>query len=282
MVTTINDLTPGKYTLLTAEQGIGDQILFLGCLSDLVKNYDSIKVVLIAEDRMQKILTRSFPEVEVKTFGFANSLLRQKHRINGVFPIGSLMKIYRQTKEDFIQNRNSYIKINQQLSEKYKNGLIEKVKRTKFIGLSWTGGHWDRQKKTKSMTFEEIMSIIPHNKDTQFICLQYGDVTNERKLAKENNWPITFIDGIDFKKDIDAWVALAGVCDKIISVSTALVHFAGAAGMHVELILGKAQSPFIWGLEEGISLPYPNVFIHRQGNDESRECYMERLKGEFD
>ena len=38
---------------------------------------------------------------------------------------------------------------------------------------------------------------------------------------------------LDFKVHIDDWVAIAGACDGIISVSTALVHFAGAIGQKV-------------------------------------------------
>jgi tetratricopeptide (TPR) repeat protein len=278
MITTFDEIDVDKYTILSAEQGIGDQILFLSCIEDMLKKSNNNKIILIAEDRMQKLLKRSFPSIEVRTFGFANSLLRQQHRLNGVFPIGSLMKLYRQNEGCFVAAKRKYIEVNEGLANKYRNGLIEKVKRNNLIGLSWSGGHWDRQKKTKSMTFEEIMSVVPYKEDTQFLCLQYGDVSKERQLAKEKKWPITFIDGIDFKKDIDAWTALASACDRIISVSTALVHFAGASGMRVDVILGNAQSPFIWGLNEGQSLPYLNVNLLRQGKQEVRNDYLERLK----
>ena len=275
LITKLEDLDKNKYTLLACEQGIGDQILFLSSLDEIIKNID--KPILIAEERMIKILQRSFPKVEVKTYGFANSLSAQLDRINGVFPIGSLMKYCRNNSQEFIKNQKKYININEEKKDKYKKIIKEKVGNKKLIGVSWSGGHWDRQKRAKSIEFTELIEII-EGRNEIFISLQYGDISEYKKIVNEKKLPIVFIDGIDFRTQIDDWIALAGICDEIISVSTALVHFAGAAEMKVKLLLGKTQSPFIWGLKEGTSLPYKTVEIFRQMNDEKREDYINRLK----
>ena len=274
-ITKIEDLHSDKYTLLTAEQGIGDQILFLSSLNEMVEKIP--KPILICEERMLPIVRRSFPLIEAKTYGFANSLSSQQDRLNGVFPIGSLMKYCRNTKQDFIDNRKPYIKINKEKQEEYKTLLEKKFPGKKIIGVSWSGGFWDRQKRAKSIEFEELIELIKME-DHVYVSLQYGDIQNYKKIAIEKKLPMVFIDGIDFKIQIDEWVALAGVCEQIISVSTALVHFAGAAGKKIDLILGQSQSPFIWGLEEGISLPYESVKIYRQNDKETREEYIARLK----
>jgi tetratricopeptide (TPR) repeat protein len=274
-VTLIEDLNPMKYTLLTAEQGIGDQILFMSSLNEMLPQVE--KPILICEERMLPIVRRSFPEVEVETYGFANSLSRQQDRLNGVFPIGSLMKYCRNSKEDFYANQKRYIKTNEIRSVEYKNLIEKKYPGKKIIGLSWSGGFWDRQKRAKSLDFSELIPLLK-KEDHIYVSLQYGEVLEYKKIAIEKKLPMVFIDGIDFKNQIDEWVALADVCDKIISVSTALVHFAGASGKQVDLILGESQSPFIWGLEEGKSLPYENVNIYRPKNNEKRSDYLARLK----
>jgi len=275
-VTQIEDLQKGKYTLLTAEQGIGDQILFLSSLNEMLPKIE--KPILICEERMLPILRRSFPTIEVKTYGFANSLSSQQERLNGVFPIGSMMKYCRSSKEDFLQKRKPYIQTNELKTAEYKKLIELKYPGKKIVGVSWSGGFWDRQKRAKSIDFEELISLMKME-DHVYVSLQYGDVSENKKLVIEKKLPMVFIDGIDFKNQIDEWVALAAACEKIISVSTALVHFAGAAGKKVDLILGESQSPFIWGLEEGNSLPYENVTIYRQREKEKREDYIKRLKG---
>ncbi len=274
-VTMIEDLDEQKYTLLTAEQGIGDQILFMSVLNDMLPKI--AKPILICEERMIPIVKRSFPDVEVKTYGFANSISSQQERLNGVFPIGSLMKYCRNRKEDFISNRKNYIKINQNRTEEYKELIEKKYPGKKIIGISWSGGFWDRQKRAKSLDFNELIGLL-EMEGSIYVSLQYGDVAEYKKIAIENKLPLVFFDGIDFKKQIDEWIALSNACEKIISVSTALVHFAGAAGKEVQLILGESQSPFIWGLEEGNALPYENVKIYRPRKAESRPEYLKRLK----
>lgn len=275
-VTQIEKLESEKYTLLAAEQGIGDQILFMSTLNEMLPKIE--KPILICEERMLPIIRRSFPTIEVKTYGFANSLSRQQDRLNGVFPIGSLMKYCRNSKQDFIGKRKTYILTNEKRTEEYKKRIEAKYPGKKIIGVSWSGGFWDRQKRAKSIDFEELIKLLKPEGHI-YVSLQYGDVSQYKKIAQEKQLPIVFIDGIDFKNQLDDWIALAAVCEKIISVSTALVHFAGAAGKKVDLILGESQSPFIWGLEEGNSLPYENVNIFRQRPKENRNEYIDRLKG---
>lgn len=274
-VTHVEDLDPTKWTLFTTEQGIGDQILFLGCLRDVLKQYP--KSVLIGEERMLPLLKRSFPEIGAYTYGFVNVLAKQKELINGVFPIGSLQKYYRKSVDDFINHRAPYVLPNVEAAAKYRDAIQKKVPGKKLIGISWRGGYWDRQVRTKSFEFE-LFSQLMQQSNCQFVSLQYGDVSKERAYVKEKSLPVTFVDGFDFKRDIDSWVALGAACDEILSVSTALVHFMGGMGKKVNLLLSDYQSPFIWGLEDGVSLPYESVFIHRKKKDEAIADYFDRVR----
>ena len=57
---------------------------------------------------------------------------------------------------------------------------------------------------------------------------------------------------LNFKVHIDDWIALAfGACDgRIVSGSTALVHFAGAIGQKVAVVMPGEQGPWHLGLED--------------------------------
>ena len=57
---------------------------------------------------------------------------------------------------------------------------------------------------------------------------------------REQNTKFSF-PKLDFTVHIDDWVAIAGACDGIISVSTALVHFAGAIGQKVAVVMPGEQ-----------------------------------------
>jgi tetratricopeptide (TPR) repeat protein len=273
-ITTLEALDQEKWTFLTAEQGLGDQILFYSCLTEVISEVK--KVALIAEDRMVGILKRSFPAVDVYTYGFAAAMSHQGHRINGVFPIGSLMKYYRNSEQAFTSNLRPYLFPDEKKVENLRQILRKQIGEKKLVGISWRGGYWDRQKRTKSFEFE-MMSKAFTRKDIQFISLQYGDVKEEREYARKAGLNVTFIDGIDYKKDIETWFALACACDEVLSVSTALVHFAGAAGRKVNLLIGDYQAPFIWGMHPGPSIAYPNVYIHRKAKQETDEAFFKRI-----
>lgn len=272
-VTDISALDPQKWTVFVAEQGLGDQVLFLGALRQALAEVN--KPAYIGEERMLPIIRRSVPDLPVYPYAMGLNLAKQTHRVNGLFPIGSLQKTYRRSKDAFKQTQFPYLLPNPDLVTRYRERLTQKAEGRPLIGLSWRGGFWDRQKRTKSFELEYFAPLMRALNAT-FISLQYGDVAAERDYRKEHNLPLTFIEGIDFKKDIDGWFALACACDHIVSVSTALVHFAGAAGKTVDLLIGDGQAPFIWGTGEGQSLAYPSIQIHRKQGHESTEAFFQR------
>ena len=92
-----------------------------------------------------------------------------------------------------------------------------------------------------------------------YVNLQYGDIREELNYLRERNKKLVVFDKLDFRNDIDDWVAIAAACDGIISVSTALVHFAGAIGQKVAVVMPGEQGPWHLGLEDTESFAYKNV-----------------------
>lgn len=273
-VVDMEQLDPNKWTFAVCEQGIGDQVLFLGVLRQFLRDYP--KTVLIAEKRFQPILIRSFPDLPVASYGSGPFLAANSKIVNGFVPIGSFQKKYRSSKEDFIANRQTYLSPDQAKVQKFREILLKKTGAKKIVGFSWKGGFWERAQKTKTLDVELWDPIFKHE-DVIFVSLQYGEVSKEKDYLAGRFKNIRWIDGLDFKKDIDGWFALICACDDIISVSTALVHFAGAAGRSVHLLLSDRGAPFIWGLEGDRSIAYQDIKIYRKKQDQANEEFFQNV-----
>lgn len=267
---------PNKWNIVVAEQGIGDQILFYHCMNEYLK--DRPKSAIICEKRMTPIISRSFPKVPVYAYGLAQILAGNSSLINGYLPIGSIQKCYRNSPSDYEAHKKPFLIPNSGLVDKYRTQLREAVGEQDLVGISWKGGFWERSQRTKSIDIDDWVELFDSPNKT-FISLQYGDVSAEREfLTQKGIKNVKFIEGIDFKKDLDGWLALAMSCDHIVSVSTALVHFAGACGQRVSVLLGPRGGPFIWGMDPGESIVYPEVEIYRKDESEGMSDYVVRVR----
>jgi tetratricopeptide (TPR) repeat protein len=264
-------IDPTKWTFAVCEQGIGDQVLFLGALRQFLNDFP--KTALIAEKRMRPILARSFPGLPIYSYGSGPLLAANPQLCNGFVPIGSFQKAYRNSKNDFLQHREVYLSPDQAKVAKFREILLNKTGAKKIVGFSWKGGYWERAQKTKTLEIELWDPIFQHE-DVVFVSLQYGEVNKEKAYLSERYKNVRWIDGLDFKKDLDGWFSLTCSCDDIISVSTALVHFAGAAGRSVHLLLSDRGAPFIWGLHDDVSIAYPDVKIYRKKPDRSDDEFF--------
>ncbi len=270
----LNTINPAIWTFVVCEQGIGDQILFLGVLKQFLMDYP--KTVLIAEKRMLPLLKRSFPNLPIYSYGSGPLLASNSKVCNGYVPVGSIQKKYRSSRDAFMSARQIYLEPDREKSKKFRKILFEKTGAKKIVGFSWKGGFWERAQKTKTLDIE-LWDPIFKCKDVIFVSLQYGDVTKEKNYLSGRFKNIRWIDGLDFKKDLDGWLSLACACDDIISVSTALVHFAAAAGKSVHLLLSDKGAPFIWGLNDQKSIAYPDVKIYRKKSTESTDIFFENV-----
>jgi tetratricopeptide (TPR) repeat protein len=268
-----SELNPEKWTIVVAEQGIGDQVLFLGVMQEFLSEYP--KSIYITEKRMQSIVKRSFDKLNVYPYGLGGLLQGNKTLINGILPIGSIQKFYRSNSESFERRKNVYLEPNNEKTKRYREILLERARGRKIVGISWKGGYWERAQRTKTIELEHWSKLL-EKKDCLYVPLQYGDVTADKKYT-EGSDNLIWIEGIDFKKDLDSWLSLACACDHIVSVSTALVHFAGAAGMNISLLLSDKGAPFIWGLDQQTSIAYKNIKIYRQKKGEVISDFFDRL-----
>lgn len=277
-VDAVNAIDPERWVVIAGEQGIGDQVYFASVLKELSQITE--KIILVCDKRMIPIFRRSFPKISVHEFGLIN-LLKNNDQVQGLIPIGSLMKDFRRKKKDFEKGRATYLIADSAKVEKFRKKLKEFGANKPLIGISWTGGFWERQKKGKSIMLEHWEPIISR-KDVTFVSLQYGDTKKEQDYCKTNGYNVKFIEGVNFQNDLDTWHALITSCDVILSISTAMVHFAAASGKKVYLLLNTTQQPFCWGLRSTKSFVYPDVNIVRMTEKESVTEYFGRISKLFE
>jgi ADP-heptose:LPS heptosyltransferase len=115
----------------------------------------------------------------------------------------------------------------------------------------------------------EFLDWLPlFDKDSLIVNLQYGDTSNEQQMVQSLGLEMLSFNNLNFTQDLDNWLALTAACDSVISVSTSLVHFAGACGQKVAVVMPLKQGHWTLGLNETESIFYPNVRIFRKQEDE--------------
>jgi len=235
------------------EQGVGDQILHSSLLADLYKRHSDI--CLIIDDRLVSLFRRSFKTIMI--VGYKTNLkfgMDDKHIL-----VGSLGKILRKSINNFKEKPPAFIIPDQAKLDEYKKILSQnnKIK----VGISWHS--IGRKNQDKNLKLEQLLKILTLD-NFEFINLQYGETSNERK-SFENKFgvKITNYEHINLMDDFENLVALINSCDLILTISNTTAHLAGSIGKTTYLLLSK-YSLWYWLMSRPHSLWYPNVKLFRQ------------------
>ncbi|MEX1223224.1 MAG: tetratricopeptide repeat protein, partial [Pirellulales bacterium] len=251
----------GKSIVLHAEQGIGDEILFASCFTEVIEQAD--RAAIVCEPRLAPLFQRSFPAARV--FGISRRRDFTPPELPETFdyqlPFGGLPSLLRRREEDF-PRRTSFLQVDaaqrRQWSERFAK-LGDGLK----IGISWrTGGKpADRRKRTTQLAQWRSLFELP---GVDWINLQYGDVEDDLLQASEQ-LGVTIHDypAADPLIDMDGFAAQVAALDLVISVGNATVHLAGALGVEAWCLLPQVPS-WRWMLQGARSPWYQSVSLFRQ------------------
>jgi len=271
----LKTIDPTKWTLVCVEQGIGDQILFLSAMQEFIDEFQ--KVVFVCEERMQPIIRRAFPNLQLASPGLIEAWRDMQLPSNGFVPLGSLLARYRPTEQSFTDNRRAFLQVDGDMYHHYKKVLSEIAKGRPVVGISWKGGFWESQKRNKALEISQWLPIF--ERGAVCVNLQYGNTKEEEDYIESLGYTLVSFPKLDFKRHLDDWMSIAAACDGIISVSTALVHFAGACGQKVAVVMPEPQGPWILGTHDEWSMVYPEVSIFRRNRSESVRDLVDRISG---
>ena len=255
-----------------AEQGIGDEILYAGMLSDLMALGG--EVILECSPRMVPVFARSFPSIHVVPLdkGCADSYsgAQQFHS-----SLGSLGRFLRPSFSSF-PGHTGYLSADEQITAKLKS----QYGTGPLVGISWRS-ETPRLKRKKSIDLA-MWSPILKIPGIKFVSLQYGDRTEELQAVEQAlGIKIVRDSSVNPLHDMDAFLAQVAAMDLVISASNATAHAAGALGRPTWVMLPQgAGSLWHWFENRSDSPWYPSVRLFRatsapQLQDVLRACVEE-------
>ncbi|MEO0413029.1 MAG: tetratricopeptide repeat protein [Pseudomonadota bacterium] len=216
----------GKKIVVVPEQGVGDEILFLSALADLIEIADEVAVGCDA--RLVDLVKRSFPSLS-HVVAYADTA-HEGYRIrvlqdlpdrgkgfDGYVPMGDLFCRFRKDVAAFQNSTQGYLVPNDtkvaELSE-WLPSLGEGLK----IGICWRSGF---QKAERNFWYadQSYWEPILKTPGVTFVNLQYGDC--EEELAEFKNRFGTEIHqypGLNLRNDLDDAAALTAALDGVVSI----------------------------------------------------------------
>ena len=242
--------------LLWREQGIGDDIIFLGLAPEAYEAAGESMSILI-DPRLIPICERSMPGIEFLPATKGSAL---EDSFDYQLPMGSLPRLFRNSEEDFNKTKQGYFKADMTRVEQLRKELG--IEGRKVIGISWKSFKSLNTTK-KSMDLAQFGNMFK-DLDVTLVNLQYGEVDEEiREFTKSTGIEVLQSSSVDLREDLDGLAALIELCDLVVSTSNVTIHMAGALGKDSWVLLPFAAN-FWWLIERTDSLWYPTVRLYRQ------------------
>jgi tetratricopeptide (TPR) repeat protein len=247
----------GKDVVCYGEQGIGDEISFASCIPDLIR--DSKSVVIECDKRLKGLFQRSFG-VEVHGTRYTDDRpWVDGRKFDGRVAVGQLPEFYRQADKDF--PGTPYLIADPQMRLQWR-ALFDSLGPEPKVGIAWTGGRKHTSQHRRSVNLETLLPIL--RQKAHFVSLQYHDPSEEIEAFEErhgikiHHWP----HGVQ-SYDYDPTVALIAELDLVISVTTTVVHVAGALGKECWCLVPE-KVMWRYGVE-GSDFPWAkSVTLYRQ------------------
>ncbi len=200
-----------KTILLWCEQGIGDTMNWSSCLNivtDCAKH-----VILECPNKLVPLLSRSFPNVEVKAED--RSLDADRDDFDLHLPMGSL---YKHFIDEIMENgmASSYLVADPDRVKFWKDRL-HSVGKGPYIGVCWKSSVKSAYRQQHYPPISEWAPVfkVP---DVTFINLQYKDYEDDiAQVQDEFGVTIHNLDDIDQYGDIDEVAALCSALDMVVS-----------------------------------------------------------------
>lgn len=252
-----------RHVLVVGENGLGDELLTIGCLGDLIAVAGH--VTWCCNRKLELLLTRSFPEVSI----VPSHDWRPPADI--VLPSWMLIGLFRNELKDFAWTTDDtpftpYLQVKESLRDCLR--LRYAADQRPVVGLAWRSERDGQVLTDKCCDLRDVPAwgaFFAALKDkVRFISLQYGDTADEIAFVRRKYGVEIYQDAaVDTWDDVDALAAQIAAMDYVVSISQTAVHLAGALGVPGWLLL--MEKPFgHWRAGENICPWYPTLVPVRQ------------------
>ena len=239
----------GQSILVYREQGIGDEIIFVSCLTDIVSRFE--RVVCVCHSKLEKLFARSFPSVEFHSgeYKFSQSEIAA---LQWQVPMGSLPTVFRPDVPSF-QSQTQLLTPDASKVEEFRQRLRPK-NQTLTIGISWRSTllTLERRALYPYLHFWQAIFNIP---GITWVNLQYGDVGKEL-IDAETQFGVSIVNfpDVDHFNDLDTSSALMKACDLVIGPSTSTTMLSAAVNVPT-IRIADGYDPYQLGTDHYPWLP---------------------------
>jgi tetratricopeptide (TPR) repeat protein len=245
--------------LIWGEQGIGDEVLYLGMLDDVVRR--GVRIVVEVDARLVPLLERANPEIEFVPRRPVPDASLTSDRIEAQIPIASLGALVR-SRLPFTPVR-PYLASDPERKAAYARRL-RIANGQLLVAIAWRS--FNRQiGVSKSVALADFAALFALP-GVQWLDLQYGDTASEVVAAQSEIGPVLRrLGDLDVFSDLDGVAAAIEACDLVITASNIVAHLAGALGVEAwVLVPGGTSKLWYWGHDGDATPWYPTVRIFRQ------------------
>lgn len=254
-------------TLLVAgEQGLGEEILSSGMLTDLVTMQQP--AVVECEPRLLPLFRRSWPTLEFRPrhAGELDRLIASGityRRING------LDLAYFLRRQHPLPPQPPWLLADHDRSSELRARYQARFPGKRLVALSWRSHRAFHNGPDKSVPIQALVPLL-QRADCAFIDVQYGDVDAELAVLDAAGVARPWRDPeLNATTDIDGLAAQLAAMDAVVSVSNTTIHLAGALGVPGLLLLPKTRPVlWYWGYEADVTPWYPSLQLLRNHSEQ--------------
>ena len=247
-----------KTILLWCEQGIGDTMNWSSCLPCLTSR--AKHVILECQKKLVPLLSRSFPNVEVKVQD--RSLDTDRDDFDLHLPMGSL---YKHFIDEIIENDkvDAYL-IPVPARVKFWRRRLKSLGKAPYIGVCWKSSFVSAYRLQHYPPISDWSAVLKTS-DVTFINLQYTDYADDIvKVKDEFGVTIHNFDDLDQYDDIDDVAALCAALDMVVSTKVTPPMISAGVGT-ATMVANWRQSNFNNILNNPLSKSFK--MIHRDTSE---------------
>jgi len=225
--------------LITAEQGVGDHLMFASLIPELAARAEQEggSLILECEPRLKALFARSFPSVITRDWEIEKQhgavlahygWLKKLGGANAAIEMGSLPKLMRKTIASF-PAPHAYLKADDEEAARWK-AVFAGLPRP-LVGFCWRSGLGGGERALQYAPKEAWAAFLREMPGTA-VCTQYDAKPEEiSALERASGRSLVVPQGIDQKQELDRAAALFSALDAMVSAPTAVSWLSAGLGL---------------------------------------------------